>query len=125
MEDIRAELIEILEDHLSGINIVPKVVYGQAFYFMQSRIIEIPAGFSVTTLKEFYDAMKVVDASAIYNHIYEARHRDNLKRSDFAIWLETSLNKSKLASKIERIDSYMYSLEGMRKKILELCEQEL
>ena len=40
------------------------------------------------------------------------------------IWIGEILGKQKLASKIELIDSYMYSLEGLRNKLVNLCEKE-
>ncbi|MBN1521353.1 MAG: hypothetical protein JW928_02370 [Candidatus Aureabacteria bacterium] len=125
IEDIRMELIDTIDDHLSNIKVVPSVVYGQPFYFMQSKIIEVPTNLVVSSLKEFTEALKIVDASAIYNHVFEARLRDRRGRSDFAIWLKEVLNLENLAHEFEMIDSYMYSLEGLRKKLLDLCEREL
>ena len=46
-------------------------------------------------------------------------------RSDFATWFEEVLGLSELAEKIEKIDAYMYSLEGLRIKILSLCDDVL
>ncbi|MFC1592604.1 DUF5752 family protein, partial [Candidatus Omnitrophota bacterium] len=66
-----------------------------------------------------------VDASAIYNHVFEARLRDRKGRSDFSIWLDEVLQRKELADKFEKIDSYMYSLEGLRTKLIELCKQEV
>ncbi|MBL7081247.1 MAG: hypothetical protein ISS44_01575 [Candidatus Omnitrophica bacterium] len=124
LEDIRTELIEIIDGHLATIKIVPSVTYGQPFYFMQSRIIEVPTGITVSNLGEFLEALKIVDASAVYNHIFEARLRDRKGRSDFSIWVEEVLNIKELADKIEKVDSYMYSLEGLRARLLHLCKQE-
>jgi hypothetical protein len=125
LEDVRVELIDIIDAHLCAIKIVPSVVYGQPFYFMQSRIIEVSTGLQVGSLEEFRQALKIVDASAIYNHLFEARLRDRKGRSDFSIWLDEVLNKKELADKFEKIDSYMYSLEGLRLKLLDLLKQEL
>ena len=91
---------------------------------MKSQIIEIPTGVKVTTFNEFTEALKTVDVSVIYNHVFEARLRIRKGRSDFALWLEETQGKQELAGKIELIDSYMYSLEGLRNKIVELCEKE-
>jgi hypothetical protein len=124
LEEIRLELVDIIDKHLSTINIIPFVVYGQPFYFMKSRIIEVPTDVSVTTFQEFKEALMTIDASAIYNHIFEARLRIRKGRSDFSEWLEEALGKKELAGKFEMIDSYMYSLEGLRTKLLELCEEE-
>ena len=124
LEEIRLELADIIDKHLSTINIIPFVVYGQPFYFMKSRIIEVPTDVSVTTFQEFKEALITIDASAIYNHTFEARLRIRKGRSDFSAWLEEALGKKELAGKFEMIDSYMYSLEGLRTKLLELCEEE-
>lgn len=125
IEDIRAELIDTIDNHLSSLKTNPSVIYGQPFYFMQSKIIEIPTGIIVKTLSEFTSALRTVDASAIYNHIFEARLRDKKGRSDFSHWFDEVLGLKELAQAIERIDSYMYSLEGLRNQLLSLCKQEL
>ena len=125
LEDIRSELIEIIDQHLSSIKIVPAVGYGQPFYFMQSHIIEVPIGITVDDLEGFSQALQSIEASAIYNHVFEARLRDMRGRSDFAIWIDEVLKKNDLADKFESIDSYMYSLEGLRARLLQLCKLEL
>lgn len=124
LDDIRLELIEIIDKHLSMIPTIPFVGYGQPFYFMKSKIIEIPTCIRVSTFNEFKEALRTVDISAIYNHVFEARLRIRKGKSDFAIWLEEDLGKQELANKIELVDSYMYSMEGLRSKLVELCERE-
>jgi len=125
LEVIRGQLVEIIDDHLSRIKAVPSVAYGTPFHFMMSRIIEVPTGVVATNLEEFLEAIKTVDASAIYNHIFEARLREKKGKSDFALWFEDVLGRKELADKIERMDSYMFSLEGLRDKIADLCREEL
>ncbi|MDD5070493.1 MAG: DUF5752 family protein [Candidatus Omnitrophica bacterium] len=125
IEDIRLELIDILDDHLSGLKTIPAVSYGQPLYFMQSKIIVIPTGIAVGNLFDFKEALRTIDASAIYNHVYEARLRDRKGRSDFSHWIDEVLGMPDLAQKFEQIDSYMYSLEGLRSKFLNLCEKAL
>jgi len=125
LEDIRNELIEIIDQHLSDIRIVPGVIYGHPFYFMKSRIIEVPTGLSASSLGEFRDILKVVEASAIYNHIFEARFRVKKGKSDFAFWLDDEIKAHDLAEKIDMIDAYMYSLEGLRAKLISLCNKAL
>ena len=125
LEDIRLELIEIIDEHLTDLKTVPFVVYGQPFYFMKSQIIKIPTGYNVKNIEEFIKILKEVDASAIYNHVFEARQRQRKGRSDFSLWLEEVLGLQALAEKFENVDSYMYSLEGLRNKLLELCNGEV
>ncbi len=124
LEDIRFELIEIIDEHLTDQKIVPAVVYGQPFYFMKSQIIKVPTGLSAHNINEFIEALKEVDASAIYNHVFEARQRQRKGRSDFSQWIEEEMGLLALAEKFESVDTYMFSLEGLRIKLLKLCNGE-
>ena len=125
IEDIRTELIDTIDDYLYNIKSNPFITAGQPFYFMKSKIIEVDTKTEVGNLREFRDALKIIDASAIYNHIFEARIRIKKGKSDFYFWLERELGKKDLADKIERLDSYMHSLEGLRGELINLCNQEL
>jgi len=125
LEDVREEIIEIIDDHLTTIKIIPFVINGQPFYFMKSRIIEVPSGVHVNSLLEFRNALINIDASAIYYHIFESRLRVQKKRSDFSIWVRDILGLNELSEKFESIDCYMYSLEGLREKMIDLCNREL
>ncbi|MFC1551589.1 DUF5752 family protein [Candidatus Latescibacterota bacterium] len=124
LEDIRFELIEIIDEHLTDQKNVPAVVYGQPFYFMKSQIIKVPTGLSAHNINEFIEALKEVDASAIYNHVFEARQRQRKGRSDFSQWIEEEMGLLALAEKFENVDNYMFSLEGLRIKLLKLCSGE-
>ncbi len=125
IEAVRNDLIEVIDNHLSSLETIPAVTYGHPFHLMKSRIIEIPTQLSVSTLREFRDALVQVDASAIYNHIFEARLRVKRGKSDFAIWFEDVLGLKGLADEVEGLDAYMYTLEGLRTKILSLCDKYL
>jgi hypothetical protein len=50
LEGLRNELVTIIDDHLSHVGYVPRVVYGELFFFMQSRILAVPAGIKVRRL---------------------------------------------------------------------------
>jgi len=123
LEDLRVELVDIIDKHLSSIGIIPRVVYGEFFYFMKSRIIEVPIGVEAVNFQEFRNALKTIDASSIYYHIFESRLRNKRGSSDFSIWLKNSLGLNVLAEQIESIDCYMYSLEDLRSKLINLCNQ--
>jgi len=123
IEDIRLKIVETLDSHICELKTIPSIVIGEPFYFMQSKIIRVPTGISAKNLKEFIEALEVVDASVIYNHIYEARLRDKKNMSDFSHWIDEVLGLNSLAKQIEKLDCYMYSLEGLRKQLLDLCKK--
>ncbi|MGH7821365.1 MAG: DUF5752 family protein [Candidatus Binatia bacterium] len=124
LEALRTELITILDDHLSNVGFVPRVTYGEPFYFMQSRILAVPTGVKARSLPEFTEVLERVDASSIYFHVFDAMARKG-GRSDFQIWVEDGLGQSDLARRIARVNPYAASLEGVRGRVVELCRREL
>ncbi|MFC1668326.1 DUF5752 family protein [Chlamydiota bacterium] len=125
LEDLREEFLEIIDEHLASTNIIGFAPYAKPFFFMKSRIIKVPTDICSETLTQFRDALKVIDASGLYNHIFEARLRLERGKSDFSIWLREVICENDLANEIETIDWYMYSLEEIRRKLIDLCNKKL
>lgn len=123
LEPLREELISVVDDHLSRTPIVPRVIFGQPFHFNQSRILEVPTGLEVWTLQEFRNALSDVDVSAIYFHMFEARHRLTRVESDFSAWIRQSLGMPELAEKLRAINPYLGSLERLRSALLTICDE--
>jgi hypothetical protein len=125
LEALREELVTVVHDHLRRLRVVPRVESGEVFHFQQSYIVEVELGTPATTLAEFRDGLAAVDTSAIYFHMVEARARLGRRSGDFAEWIRASLHLNELADRIERIDSYMTSLERVRARVLSLVDAEL
>lgn len=125
VEDLREELVTIIHDHVSGLSSVPRVEFGEAFYFQESHIVEIPLGVTARSLAEFRAGLAGAEASAIYFHMVEARARLGRRSGDFAEWIRISLGIPELADRIGRIDTYMTSLERVRAKIIGLVDEVL
>jgi hypothetical protein len=122
LEDLREEIISIIDDHLSRTPIVPRVVFGRPFYFHRSRILEVPMGVEARTLGEFRRAVSEVDVSAIYFHMFEAHFRLRREESDFSAWIRTGLRLPELADRILAINPYLGSLERLRSGLLTACD---
>ena len=125
LEALREELVTVVHDHLRRMRTVPRVESGEVFHFQQSYIVEVELGAPAMTLAEFRDGLATVDTSAIYFHMVEARARLGRRSGDFAEWIRASLRLNELADRIERIDSYMTSLERVRARVLSLVDAEL
>jgi hypothetical protein len=125
LEDLREELVSIIRDHLATLSSVPRVEFGEPFYFQESHVVEVPLGATARSLAEFRAGLAGAEASAIYFHMVEARTRLGRRSGDFAEWLRISLGMPELAERIGRIDTYMTSLERVRAKILSLVDEVL
>jgi hypothetical protein len=125
LEDLRTEIIMILEEHLSGLQIIPRPIYGEPFHFMQSRMIACPIGLEARNLAEFHEILSKVDSSVVYFHTFEAMLRLGRRKGDFPIWIESQLGEIELASAISRLDLYMSNLEFIRQQIITFCDAAL
>jgi hypothetical protein len=125
LESLRAAIVTIIEEHLSRLQIIPRVIYEEPFHFMQSRIIAVPTGLESRTLTEFREILASADTSVIYYHTFEAILRLGLRNGDFAIWIEEQLDLPELADKIANLDPYMISLDSIRHRIIRLCDEFL
>lgn len=123
LSELRDELVLILDDHLSRISIVPRVVHGQPFDFMKSWLLPVPTDREARTLEEFATALRSVDTSVLYYHTVDARLRRGVARGDFAAWLE-SAGYPALAGKVARLSPFSTSLEAIRARLVELVSAE-
>jgi len=125
LEALREEILSIIDDHLAGARIIPRVIFGEPFAFMQSRIVQIPAGPEAYSLEDLRQNLEEVDISALYFHLFEARLRLKRRDYDIPLWLMEELGLKELAEQIRRIQLYSMSLEQLRSKLLSLCEREI
>ena len=127
IESVRSEILTIMGDHLNHIKTVPVCTTGEPFEFVRSHVIEADLDLQVWTLREFRDGLARVDMGAIFNHVCEARLRKGRAPGDFASWIggREGLGRETLAEDIVKVGRLGLSLEGMRGKILQLCDQAL
>jgi hypothetical protein len=125
LEALREELVSVIDDHLSRMRAVPRIDRGQPFDFLQSHVVELPAGQSAPTLADFREALAQVDASAIYFHLFEARVRQGRLENDFSHWLRRELALPDLADRVAGINPYIGSLERARSRLLTLVDEAL
>lgn len=121
LEALRSAIIAIVDDHLTHTPVVPRVVFGEPFYFMITTLLEVPTGIEARTLQEFRDGLARVDVPVVYFHLFEARRRH---RPTFDAWLEAQ-GETALAEQVRRVHPYTSDLEGLRARLLELCDGAL
>ncbi len=123
IDDLRQELLNVIDSYLENFPEPREAMAGDDFYFNETITLTFPVGIRSKNLAEFLIAIKYIDAAAIYYHFYEARVR--LGVDDFSKWLEDSMGKKGLAGKIRAIDPFMHSIEGIRDHIIEAVEKEV
>jgi len=122
---LRDELVAVIDDHLRALPMVPGILLGEPFEFLQSWLVEVPTGQEATNLQELRDVLLQIDLTAIYYHLMEARMRLGRGQNDFAAWVEQALGLSALAADLRAVDPYAHGLERTRARLVQLCDVAL
>jgi Family of unknown function (DUF5752) len=119
---LRERLIQIVEEFRAATPSAEESTSKTPFYFCSSKITVLPTEHSATTLAEFIDGLKQVSLHSIHYHFIEARLRRELETNDFSIWLRRDLGLEQEAKRLNQIDIYTSTLEGVRRKILQTLQ---
>lgn len=120
IEDIRRELIEILNSYKS------EKFADYPFIFISCRPVIYSLGIEVHTLAEFMDAIAIVPGRSLFYHFVYRRLLDKSKKNDFSLWLEENFGLSELGEKLSKIDPQGYTNEEkFRSDLLKILEEEL
>lgn len=124
LEALRTEFVTIIDQHLSSLQTIPRIVYGEPFHFMRSVVLEIPTGIQAETLREFREALAGVDVGALYFHFFYAVARGR-QAGNPVVWIERELGLPELAAALRRTSPYFKSLEQLRGELVALCDRFL
>jgi hypothetical protein len=122
---LRERLIHIIETYLQKNPRAATRVAMEPFYLMASDLVVVPTPYQARNLEEFAECLHKVSIHAIYYHFIDARLRLKLNSNDFSVWLEKELDLAQAADKLNRIDIYTSTLEGVRRSILQVVETEM
>lgn len=125
IEQLRKELLRIIDTYRERFPEPREALPRDEFFFNEAVTMVFPAGLAVQNLAEFLIAIKHVDAGSLFYHFYDARLRQSGRTNDFSRWFEQELGKTGLAGKIQAIDPFMHSLEGIRELIVQAVEDEV
>lgn len=121
---LREKIVAVVQDYLKDHPAACRKFAdeGEEFHFIKSVSFILPTHFEARTLKEFADILGKVTIDSIYYHIFEARLRLERGMNDFSNWIQNSLGDSQTAGAISRLDPYTYSMEDLRKKIIQIVK---
>lgn len=122
IEDVRTNIVDVIEDFIWENQYIPPVRPGFEFHFERSTGIILPTNRYARTLAQFVDALARSGVSVIYYHFFESRIRLGGGRDDFSEWLELNFELPELVSEIRKIDFYLYSLEDLRKNLIKMIK---
>ena len=124
-ESIRQRLLALMGEYLATHAAGRRAPPGQEFFFMKSRLFIFPTGQVARTLRELADALKEVTANSLYFHLFEARLRLGRSTNDFSAWIERYYGDTALAGRIQLLDPYTRTADGLRNTLVALIEERI
>jgi len=121
---LRERLVHLIETYLQKNARAATRLAMEPFYLMAADLVVIPTPYVARNLEEFADGLRKVSIHSISYHFIDARLRIKLNTNDFSLWLEQEMDMTQAAAKLNRIDIYTSTLEGVRRGILKIVEGE-
>lgn len=122
---LRERVIHLIESYLQKNPRAGSRAAMEPFYLMAADLVVIPTPYVARNLEEFADGLRKVSIHSIYYHFIDARLRLKLNTNDFAAWMDQELDMSQAGDRLNRIDIYTSTLEGVRRSILKVVEGEM
>lgn len=115
IEDLRQELVEIIEDRLDESELVPWARADQGFHFIRSQVVVLDTGIRVERPEELAEIVPRLPRESIFYHFIDARRRTPDQVDDFSAWLSGYGEKYEdLRARLFSIDPFFATLEDLR-----------
>jgi hypothetical protein len=121
--DLRVALVRAVEEPLRSFPPAAERPAFEPFHFCEGIEVVFPLETRAFTLAELAEGIRRLSLHTLHYHLINSRLRLQLKTNDFSFWLEHSLGLLELAEKINRVDFYTNTLEGVREEVARLIER--
>ena len=123
-DELRQQVLDIVEERLSEINYIPWAPKGNAFQFLQAATTVFDTGIVLNTPNDFYEQLPRISHGSIYYHFVEARRRTEGGIDDFTAWLiEFGDDVKPLIKGMSEIDFYFLSMTDLQKTLVHAARQ--
>jgi hypothetical protein len=117
--ELRNRFIEVLHGQLQSSKRRIDCPPGEEFHFMSLRTFVFPTSYAAHDGQEFREILGKITFNSLYYHIFDSKLRLEKGENDFSCWFRDQ-GEPALADQIKRLDPYTQTLDGLRKRIIEL-----
>lgn len=111
IEDLRAEILEIVDLRLDESELIPWARADQQFHFLCSQIVVFDTGRVIDTPRLLAEAVPGFSPGSVFYHLIDARRRTPHRGDDFSTWIRAfDGGYEGLAAVFESVDPYFSSL---------------
>lgn len=121
LEELRGEVIDVIEERLSERELIPWAQKDQQFSFIRSQIVVFNTPSEIHAAEELATMIPQVSTSSIYYHFIDARRRTDDGRDDFSNWLQgLDGDFGDLVARLAEVDPYFVSLSDLRSQLTDV-----
>lgn len=118
IEDLRKEVLDIIEERLYESDYIPWAKPGEEFHFIRSQIVVFDTGKSYTDPSDLIEIIPNMSLGSIFYHFIDSRRRTQDAKNDFSLWLNGFGDKyNGLIADLDNIDPYFTTLNELREEI--------
>lgn len=126
LEDLRREVIDVIERRLEEREMVPWASPDRQFHFLRSQIIVFDTGIVIERPEELAAMIEGSSISSIFYHFIDARRRDPRGVDDFRAWIcALGERYGKTCERIAAIDPFFQPLPELRAQLAAALREEL
>lgn len=118
LEQLREELVEVIEERLYELEVIPSARPGEEFHFIRSQIVVFDTPTVLLSPEELPKVVPTMSLGSVFYHFIDARRRTPDGVDDFRAWLMGfGTEYEDLCERIGSIDPYFTTLSEVRRKL--------
>jgi len=124
LEELRQEIIEVIDERLDETELMLFTQGDQQFYFARSIIVVFDTHRVAADPRELLAALPQMSVGSIFYHFIDARRQEPIGKDDFQMWLTGFGDKfAPLVDAIATIDPYFESLFVIRDRLTQVFKE--
>jgi hypothetical protein len=123
LEDLRREVVDIVEQRLAQDDYVSWMQAQHPFSFTYSQVVIFNTNVQIKTPEEFASALPKFARGSVFFHFIDARRRPYVGKDDFRTWLIKNWpGRDQLDNALAHVDPYFCSLAELRDKLAKVFQ---
>lgn len=126
LEELRQEVIEVIEERLDETELLLAARADQQFHFARSVIVVFDTSRRLARPEELVDALPELSVGSVFYHFIDARRRNSAGVDDFRSWLAgLGPEYQSLCDSLAEVDPYFESLFVLRDRLSSLFAEAI
>ena len=123
IENLRQELIEVIEERLDESEIVPWCKLEEQFFFLRSQIVVFDTHIRLDNPRQLAEIVPGISTSSIFYHFIDGRRREPVGLDDFRRWIQSFGEEFEaLDAQLAEVDPSFESLTRLRTQLADVFQ---